>query len=97
VENVTPNKALAEQINHADQTCRSQPAEFTIPNNTIDFNGEIDDVRTRETNLGTAMAEAMDAYGVKNYSKKTDFAVTNGGAIRVSIAKGKVTRYDLIS
>ena len=31
------------------------------------------------------------------FSKKTDFAVTNGGGIRASIAKGKVTRYDLIS
>ncbi len=39
----------------------------------------------------------MEAYGVKNFSKKTDFAVTNGGGIRASMAKGKVTRYDLIS
>lgn len=97
VENVTPNKALAEQINQADQTFRAQTAEVIIPNNTIDFKGERDDVRTRETNLGNAIADAMEAYGVKNFSKKTDFAVTNGGGIRASIAKGKVTRYDLIS
>ncbi|HBE8126967.1 TPA: 5'-nucleotidase C-terminal domain-containing protein [Staphylococcus aureus] len=75
----------------------AQTAEVIIPNNTIDFKGERDDVRTRETNLGNAIADAMEAYGVKNFSKKTDFAVTNGGGIRASIAKGKVTRYDLIS
>lgn len=97
VENVTPNKALAEQINQADQTFRAQTAEVIIPNNTIDFKGERDDVRTRETNLGNAIADSMEAYGVKNFSKKPDFAVTNGGGIRASIAKGKVTRYDLIS
>ncbi|RZI10459.1 multifunctional 2',3'-cyclic-nucleotide 2'-phosphodiesterase/5'-nucleotidase/3'-nucleotidase, partial [Staphylococcus aureus] len=68
-----------------------------IPNNTIDFKGERDDVRTRETNLGNAIADANEEYGVKNCSKKTDFAVTNGGGIRASIAKGKVTRYDLMS
>ena len=28
VENVTPNKALAEQINQADQTFRAQTAEL---------------------------------------------------------------------
>ncbi len=64
VENVTPNKALAEQINQADQTFRAQTAEV-IPNNSIDFKGERDDVRTRETNLGNAIADAMEAYGVK--------------------------------
>ncbi|WP_256050789.1 5'-nucleotidase C-terminal domain-containing protein, partial [Staphylococcus aureus] len=94
VENVTPNKALAEQMNQADQTFRAQTAEVIIPNNTIDFKGEREDVRTRETNLGNAIADAMEAYGVKNFSKKTDLAVTNGGGIRASIAKGKVTRYD---
>ncbi|GAB5717570.1 hypothetical protein JMUB7497_27230 [Staphylococcus aureus] len=39
----------------------------------------------------------MEASGVKNFAKKTDFAVTNGGSIRAPIAKRKVTRYDLIS
>ncbi|HFE4710030.1 TPA: 5'-nucleotidase C-terminal domain-containing protein [Staphylococcus aureus] len=84
VENVTPNKALAEQINQADQTFRAQTAEVIIPNNTIDFKGERDDVRTRETNLGNAITDAMEAYGVKNFSKKTDFAVTNGGLLHIS-------------
>ncbi len=74
VENVTPNKALAEQINQADQTFRAQTAEVIIPNNTIDFKGERDDVRTRETNLGNAIADAMEAYGVKNFCGTIYFA-----------------------
>ncbi|KMR76584.1 5'-nucleotidase C-terminal domain-containing protein, partial [Staphylococcus aureus] len=81
-------------INQADHTFRAQTAEVIIPNNTIDFKGERDDVRTRETNLGNAIADAMEVYGVKNFSKKNDFAVPNGGGNLASIEKGKVTRYD---
>ncbi|MGT2398145.1 5'-nucleotidase C-terminal domain-containing protein [Staphylococcus aureus] len=47
--------------------------------------------RVKQTQV---IADAMEAYGVaRNSAKKTDFAVTNGGGIRASIAKGKVTRY----
>ena len=69
VENVTPNKALAEQINQADQTFRAQTAEVIIQIIRL-ISKERDDVRTRETNLGNAIADAMEAYGVKNFSKR---------------------------
>ena len=39
----------------------------------------------------------MEDYATKNFKHKPDFAITNGGGIRASISKGKVTKYDIIS
>ncbi|GAB5737720.1 hypothetical protein JMUB7487_27380 [Staphylococcus aureus] len=69
VENVTPKKAFCEQVEQADHTFRARTAEVINPNNTINYKRERNDVRTRETNLGKAIADAMEAYGVKNLSK----------------------------
>ncbi len=57
----------------------------------ITLNGERADVRTKPTNLGNMVAASMvEATGA-------DAALTNGGGIRTSIAKGDVTRGDIIS
>ncbi|NCB02628.1 MAG: bifunctional metallophosphatase/5'-nucleotidase, partial [Spirochaetia bacterium] len=53
--------------------------------------GERGDVRTRPTNLGNMIADAMvEATGA-------DVALTNGGGIRASIKAGDVTRGDIIT
>ncbi|MRX73971.1 bifunctional metallophosphatase/5'-nucleotidase [Bacillus lacus] len=55
------------------------------------LNGERNAVRTKETNLGNYIADAM-----KN-KLKTDIAVTNGGGIRASIVAGDVTRNHVLT
>ncbi|UTH17514.1 bifunctional metallophosphatase/5'-nucleotidase [Macrococcus epidermidis] len=65
--------------------------------NPVQLQGERNDVRTRETNLGNAIADAMEAYSVNGFDAAGDFAVTNGGGIRASIEGNKdVTIGDII-
>ncbi|MCP6606136.1 5'-nucleotidase C-terminal domain-containing protein, partial [Klebsiella pneumoniae] len=76
----------------------AQVSEVIIPNNTIQFQGERDDVRRHETNLGNAIADSMEAYSQNGFSHPADFAVTNGGGIRASIDKNQdVTLGDIIT
>ncbi|MBB6176005.1 2',3'-cyclic-nucleotide 2'-phosphodiesterase (5'-nucleotidase family) [Anoxybacillus tengchongensis] len=60
---------------------------------TIDVNldGERANVRTKETNLGNLVADAM------RQALQTDVALTNGGGIRASIPKGNVTRNHILT
>lgn len=55
------------------------------------LDGERAHVRTKETNLGNLIADAMRA------AVRTDIAFTNGGGIRSSVDKGSVTRDDLLA
>lgn len=65
--------------------------------NPAQLEGERNHVRTRETNLGNAIADAMEAYSVNGFDAAGDFAVTNGGGIRASIEGNKdVTIGDII-
>lgn len=54
------------------------------------LDGERENVRTRETNLGNLAADAL----LK--ATAADFAFTNGGGIRRSIATGDITRKDVV-
>ncbi|MCY6356113.1 5'-nucleotidase C-terminal domain-containing protein [Clostridium sp. ZS2-4] len=57
----------------------------------IKLDGERENVRTKETNLADLITNAMvDATGA-------DVAITNGGGIRASIAKGTITKGDVIT
>lgn len=65
--------------------------------NPAQLEGERNHVRTRETNLGNAIADAMEAYSINGFDAAGDFAVTNGGGIRASIEGNKdVTIGDII-
>jgi 2',3'-cyclic-nucleotide 2'-phosphodiesterase (5'-nucleotidase family) len=57
----------------------------------VNLDGERNHVRTKETNLGNFLTDAM------RQTLGTDIAFTNGGGIRSSIEKGNVTRDDLLS
>ncbi|RIN53202.1 5'-nucleotidase C-terminal domain-containing protein [Staphylococcus simulans] len=95
---VTPDPALQQQLDEAKAKFEAQVSEVIIPNNTIQFQGERDDVRRHETNLGNAIADSMEAYSQNGFSHPADFAVTNGGGIRASIDKNQdVTLGDIIT
>ncbi|WP_412519131.1 5'-nucleotidase C-terminal domain-containing protein [Staphylococcus simulans] len=95
---ITPDPALKQQLDDAKAKFEAQVSEVIIPNNSIQFQGERDDVRRHETNLGNAIADSMEAYSQNGFSHPADFAVTNGGGIRASIDKNQdVTLGDIIT
>ncbi|ADC51374.1 Protein ushA precursor (two S-layer domains, UDP-sugar hydrolase, 5'-nucleotidase) [Alkalihalophilus pseudofirmus OF4] len=57
-----------------------------IASTNVRLDGERANVRTKETNLGNLLTDAM------RNELETDIAVTNGGGIRASIPAGEVTR-----
>ena len=66
----------------------------------VDLNGErAPGNRTEETNLGDLIADAMLWYALEQGDMGVDeanvVAVTNGGGIRASIAKGDITKADV--
>ncbi|MEJ7173754.1 5'-nucleotidase C-terminal domain-containing protein [Staphylococcus caprae] len=95
--NVKADPALEKQVNKANDEFKKQTSTVVIPNNKVEFNGERNIARKQETNLGNLITDAMEDYATKNFKHKPDFAITNGGGIRASISKGKVTKYDIIS
>lgn len=97
VGDLTPNAALKKQLDKANADYLEATSEVIIPNNKVHFNGERDNVRTQETNLGNAVADAMETYGQHGFSTPSDFAVTNSGGIRASIAPGTVKLSDIIT
>ncbi|MDP4098999.1 5'-nucleotidase C-terminal domain-containing protein [Paenibacillus sp. P96] len=65
--------------------------EEKVANSAVNLNGERENVRAGETNLGDLVADAIrDVSGA-------DVALTNGGGIRTSIPAGDVTKGQVIS
>ncbi|PNZ30843.1 5'-nucleotidase [Staphylococcus petrasii] len=96
-KDITADPQIEAQTKKANDEFLKETSTVVIPNNTVTFNGERAQARTQETNLGNLITDAMEAYGAKNFSHQPDFAVTNGGGIRASIEKGKVTENDIIT
>ncbi|MGG5342650.1 5'-nucleotidase C-terminal domain-containing protein [Enterococcus sp. AZ192] len=91
------NPAVKALVDEAKANFEEWGAKVVIENNPYQFNGERDNVRTRETNLGNLIGDAMLDYGQEGFNHQTDFAVTNGGGIRANIEPGKVTLGDVIA
>jgi len=73
------------------KTALAKITEQVVAYTPIKLDGERANVRTKATNLGTMIAQAMmDATGA-------DVALTNGGGIRASIDVGDVTRGEIIT
>ncbi|CAG9622173.1 5'-nucleotidase C-terminal domain-containing protein [Sutcliffiella rhizosphaerae] len=62
-----------------------------IANTSVHLDGDRRNVRTKETNLGNLITDAM------RETLGTDIALTNGGGIRASIAAGDVTRNHVLT
>lgn len=91
------NPAVKALVDQARANFEKWGSEVVIDYNPYQFNGERDNVRTRETNLGNLIGDAMLDYGQTGFSTPTDFAVTNGGGIRANIEPGQVTLGDVIA
>ena len=57
----------------------------------VELDGESDHIRSRETNLGNLVADAL-AWGAREAGEPVDAAVINGGSIRASIPQGGITK-----
>lgn len=76
----------------------AENAVVVLDNSPVELNGQRENVRVRETNLGNVVADALLDYGQTGFSHPTNLAVTNGGGLRETIAKNKaVTKGDIIA
>lgn len=65
-----------------------------ISQSSVELDGVRDNVRTKETNLGNLVADAMLE---KAAAWGATLAITNGGGIRASIDKGPITRGEVLT
>lgn len=80
-------QAVVETIETAQDAILAEVVGTT----TVKLDGERDQVRKAESNLGNLITDAMlDATGA-------DFALTNGGGIRASIDAGEITKGEIIT
>ncbi|TDM03545.1 bifunctional metallophosphatase/5'-nucleotidase [Macrococcus hajekii] len=94
--NLTGDPAITSIVQNAKANFDKLTSQVVF-HNPVNLNGERDYVRTRETNLGNAITDAMEAYSNTGFASQGDFAVTNGGGIRASIEGNKdVTMGDII-
>lgn len=87
---VEDNKEVAAYV----QTLREEIDEeygAVFAETEVLLNGERDDVRTKETNLGDLVADAL-LWAAAESGVEADMAVVNGGGIRASIPAGSITR-----
>ena len=98
VKGVTPDPAIQQLVNKIKEKYDQENAKVVVANSPVELNGNRENVRVRETNLGNVVADALYEYGQTGFSHKTDLAVTNGGGLRETIAKGKpITKGDIIA
>ena len=90
---VTPDKTVSDRA-AAIQAEIDKDYGAVFAKTEVDLNGVKAEVRSGETNLGDLITDAL-VWGAKDAGIKVDAAVTNGGGIRASIAKGDITKKDI--
>lgn len=90
---VTPDAAVADRA-AAIQAQIDADYGAVFARTEVDLQGEKADVRTKETNLGDLIADAM-LWQAGQDNAQVDAAITNGGGIRASIAAGDITKKDI--
>lgn len=92
------NQAIADRVAAIKKKYEAENAVVVLENSPVEFNGDRENVRVRETNLGNLVTDALYEYGQTGFANKTDLAVTNGGGLRATIAKDKpITKGDIIA
>ncbi|KXU12071.1 5'-nucleotidase [Streptococcus infantis] len=92
------NPKIAVMVKEIKQKYDAENAVEVVSNSPVELNGDRENVRVRETNLGNVVADSLYQYGQTGFSHPTDIAVTNGGGLRETIAKGKpITKGNVIA
>ena len=92
------NPKIAAMVKEIKQKYDAENAVEVVSNSPVELNGDRENVRVRETNLGNVVADSLYQYGQTGFSHPTDIAVTNGGGLRETIAKGKpITKGSVIA
>ena len=95
---VAPDPVVADMVSKIKARYDADNAKVIVANSPVELNGDRENVRVRETNLGNVVADALYDYGQTGFANKTDLAVTNGGGLRETIAKDKpITKGDVIA
>ena len=92
------NPKIEKLVKDIKQKYDAENAVEVVSNSPVELNGDRENVRVRETNLGNVVADSLYQYGQTGFSHPTDIAVTNGGGLRETIAKGKpITKGNIIA
>ena len=92
------NPTVEKLVKYIKQKYDAENAVEVVSNSPVELNGDRENVRVRETNLGNVVADSLYQYGQTGFSHPTDIAVTNGGGLRETIAKGKpITKGNVIA
>lgn len=92
------NPTVEKLVKDIKQKYDAKNAVEVVSNSLVELNGDRENVRVRETNLGNVVADSLYQYGQTGFSHPTDIAVTNGGGLRETIAKGKpITKGNVIA
>ncbi|MFO7815343.1 MAG: 5'-nucleotidase C-terminal domain-containing protein [Halanaerobiales bacterium] len=103
VENLTASLVTKEDADDVEKdeavlaaldSIKAENEEITsavVGKTSVKLNGERENVRAGETNLGNLLTDAMLA------KVDADVAITNGGGIRASIDEGEVTKGEVIT
>ena len=83
------NPKIEKLVKDIKQKYDAENAIEVVSNSPVELNGDRENVRVRETNLGNVVADSLYQYGQTGFSHPTDIAVTNGGGLRETIAKDK--------
>lgn len=95
---VKEDEMVAILVNAIKDKYATQNAVVVLDNNPVELNGQRENVRVRETNLGNLVADALLDYSQTGFSHKSNLAVTNGGGLRETIKKDQpITKGDLIA
>ena len=98
VDAVLPNKQIQQEIILPIAKALSTSSEV-IASSKVKLDGEKSQVRSRETNLGDLVADAVfwqgSNYAGKFNTEKPTVAMVNGGSIRSNINKGKITEANI--
>ena len=92
------NPKVASLVKDIKAKYDAENAVEVVSNSPVELNGDRENVRVRETNLGNVVADSLYQYGQTGFSHPTDIAVTNGGGLRETIAKDKpITKGNVIA
>lgn len=92
------NPKIEKLVKDIKQKYDAENAIEVVSNSPVELNGDRENVRVRETNLGNVVADSLYQYGQTGFSHPTDIAVTNGGGLRETISKDKpITKGNVIA